>query len=82
MIEMKESCEKESKPKTFRELMTSAWFWTPARAILIGGILGYLYYHFEGCKSGSCAITGSPYLSVLFGSLMGFAFVNRPCKSC
>ena len=25
--------------------------------ILIGGILGYAYYHFIGCSSGTCAIT-------------------------
>jgi hypothetical protein len=79
---MAKNCEVEPKPKTFRELIMSAYFWTPARAMIIGGILGYLYYHFEGCNSGSCAITGNPYLSIIFGSLFGLAFMNRPCRSC
>lgn len=42
---------------------------------LIGGVLGciagYLYYHFVGCASGTCAITSSPLNSTLYGGLMG-----------
>lgn len=79
---MAKNCEVETKPKTFRELIVSAYFWTPATAIIIGGILGYLYYHFVGCTSGTCAITSNPYLSILSGSFFGLAFINRPCKSC
>jgi len=40
---------------------------------IIGGILGYAYYHFIGCSSGGCPITSSPYLSVFFGVLLGLA---------
>lgn len=79
---MNKSCEAEPKPKTFRELMMSAYFWKPATAMIIGGILGYLYYHFVGCTSGTCSITSNPYLSIIAGSFLGLAFVNRPCKSC
>ncbi len=79
---MKESCETETRPKTFSQLMTSAYFWKPATAMIIGGILGYLYYHFVGCTSGGCAITGNPYLSIISGSFLGLAFVNRPCRTC
>lgn len=79
---MKKSCEAEPKPKNFKELMMSAYFWTPATSVIIGGILGYLYYHFEGCTSGTCAITSSPYLSIVFGSLLGLSFANRPCRTC
>ncbi|MFA6129039.1 MAG: hypothetical protein WC699_17205 [Bacteroidales bacterium] len=79
---MSKDCEVVAKPKTFRELMGSAYFWTPARAIIIGGILGYLYYHFIGCASGSCAITSNPYLSIISGGFLGLAFINRPCRSC
>ncbi len=42
---------------------------------IIGGVLGavggYLYYHFIGCTTGTCQITSSPYLSVLFGAVIG-----------
>ena len=42
--------------------------------VLAGGILGYAYYHFIGCNSGSCAITSSPYVSTLYGSFLGLIF--------
>lgn len=38
--------------------------------IVIGAIAGYLYYHFVGCSSGTCAITSKPLNSTLYGSLM------------
>jgi len=40
---------------------------------IITGILGgYLYYYFIGCRSGSCAITSSPWLSMLWGAAVGY----------
>ena len=39
--------------------------------IVVGAIGGYLYYHFIGCNSGSCAITSKPINSTLYGALMG-----------
>lgn len=77
-----ESCENNNKPKTLKELIRSSYFWKPASAIIIGGILGYLYYHFEGCTTGSCGITSNPITSILFGSALGYFLVNRPCKTC
>jgi hypothetical protein len=38
---------------------------------LIGGVVGYLVYKFIGCHSGSCPITSSPVMSVLYGALIG-----------
>lgn len=38
---------------------------------LLGGIGGYLYYHFVGCASGTCAITSKPLNSTLYGAMMG-----------
>ena len=40
--------------------------------ILIGGILGYAYYHFIGCSSGTCAITSKPINSSVYGMVMGY----------
>jgi len=79
---MKETCETENKPKTFMELIRSSYFWKPASGAIIGGIIGFLYYYFVGCASGSCGITSNPFSSVLFGAAMGFFVVNRPCKTC
>lgn len=37
-----------------------------------GGILGFAYYKLVGCHSGACPITSSPYVSTLYGALLGF----------
>ncbi|MEO6948838.1 MAG: DUF6132 family protein [Ginsengibacter sp.] len=39
--------------------------------VFLGAIGGYLYYHFVGCNSGTCAITSKPVNSTLYGALMG-----------
>lgn len=44
--------------------------------IVIGSIVGYLYYHFVGCVSGTCAITSSPLNSTLYGAVMGALLAN------
>jgi len=44
--------------------------------ILAGGIGGYLYYHFVGCASGTCAITSKPVNSSLYGSMLGGLLFN------
>ncbi|MFZ4413390.1 MAG: DUF6132 family protein [Bacteroidales bacterium] len=79
---MTSSCENENKPKTFKALIRTSYFWKPVIAIIIGGVAGFLYYHFEGCTSGSCGIASNPFSSVLFGCSLGYFFVNRPCKTC
>jgi hypothetical protein len=44
--------------------------------ILAGAMGGYLYYHFVGCASGTCAITSKPLNSTLYGAIMGALFFN------
>ncbi len=39
--------------------------------VIVGAIGGYLYYHFVGCASGTCAITSKPVNSTLYGAMMG-----------
>lgn len=41
-------------------------------ASLIGATMGYLYFYFIGCNSGTCAITSKPTNSTLYGAFMGF----------
>jgi len=44
--------------------------------ILAGGIGGFAYYHFVGCSSGTCPITSNPYISILYGALMGYLLLS------
>lgn len=40
--------------------------------IIVGMIAGYLYYHYIGCKSGTCPITSNPYISIVYGAVLGY----------
>jgi len=44
--------------------------------VVLGAVGGYLYYHFVGCASGTCAITSKPVNSTLYGALMGGLLLN------
>ena len=43
--------------------------------VLAGAVLGYAYYYFIGCRTGTCPITGSPYISTLYGALIGLVWM-------
>ncbi len=36
-----------------------------------GGLLGYAYYYFIGCRSGSCPLTTNPWITTGYGLLVG-----------
>jgi len=38
----------------------------------LGGVLGFAYWYFVGCASGSCGITSVWWRSTLYGAFMGF----------
>ena len=40
--------------------------------VIIGGLLGYLYYAQVGCVTGTCAITSSPVNSTVYGAILGY----------
>jgi hypothetical protein len=77
---MDNNIENNLQTETKKEFYKSWNFWKPVLGVLIGGLAGYLYYHFVGCKSGSCAITGNPYNSVIFGGIFGYLMLNSPCS--
>ena len=33
-------------------------------------------YNFIGCSSGSCPLTSNPYISVIFGAIIGYLFLD------
>jgi hypothetical protein len=47
-------------------------FLYPFIGILVGIAGGFMYYHFIGCKNGTCAITSNPWLSMLWGAAVGY----------
>lgn len=48
--------------------------------LVIGIIGGYLYYSLVGCKTGTCAITSNPWLSMLWGGVMGYLLFDMFTK--
>jgi hypothetical protein len=39
--------------------------------IIVGAAIGFGYYKLVGCSSGTCPITSNPYISMLWGAVMG-----------
>jgi hypothetical protein len=81
-IYMEKDCKTVTKQGNIREFFKSWYFWKPFLGILGGGLLGFLYYHFVGCTSGSCFITSHSYSSMIFGGLLGFLITSGPCSRC
>lgn len=44
--------------------------------IVVGGILGFLYYKIVGCPSGTCPITSKPINTIIYGAVMGLLISN------
>jgi tetrahydromethanopterin S-methyltransferase subunit G len=40
--------------------------------IPVGGVAGFLYYYYVGCTSGTCPITSNPYISIIYGAVLGY----------
>ncbi len=45
----------------------------------VGALLGYSYYYFIGCNSGSCPLTSNWYVTTLYGLVAGLV-VGFPSK--
>jgi hypothetical protein len=45
--------------------------------VFLGGAIGYAFYHFVGCKTGTCPITRNPWLSILYGAFIGALMIPR-----
>jgi len=43
---------------------------------VVGAALGFAYYKFIGCASGTCPITSNPWSSMIYGAIMGFMIAS------
>jgi hypothetical protein len=39
--------------------------------VILGGAAGFGYYKFIGCRTGTCPITSNPWISTIYGAVMG-----------
>jgi hypothetical protein len=39
--------------------------------VVVGGGLGFAYYKFVSCASGACPLTSNPFISTLYGGVLG-----------
>ncbi|MEN6362285.1 MAG: hypothetical protein ABFC90_06560 [Bacteroidales bacterium] len=63
-----------------KRIFLSRAFLQPFIGVVVGGLLGFLYYHFIGCTSGQCVITGTPLGSIIVGALFGLFITSSPCS--
>jgi hypothetical protein len=64
--------ESTEKKNTFIQLITKRIALSALIGTIAGAAGGFAYYYFIGCSSGTCPITSSPYVSILWGGLMGY----------
>lgn len=69
------SVEAPSAPKRARNPWVRA-----AAAVVAGATVGFLYYRFVGCRTGTCMISSNPYVSTLYGAFVGF-LLGKPKAS-
>ncbi|MEW6060494.1 MAG: DUF6132 family protein [Bacteroidota bacterium] len=63
------------------EFLSSLNIWYQrAAAGVVGAVAGYAYYYYIGCLSGTCPITSNPYISTLYGAVIGALLVNGTKK--
>ena len=43
----------------------------------LGAVAGYAYYYYIGCNSGTCPITSDPYVSTIYGTVVGMLLINN-----
>ena len=46
--------------------------WRILPFVLGGAVLSVAYQRLVGCRSGACAITSNPYISTLYGAVVGY----------
>ncbi len=72
MNETKNPEESKETNKSFKEKFRMMFPILSIIGLLLGILGGYIYYLKVGCVDGTCAITSNPWLSMLWGGVMGY----------
>ncbi|MGD9345687.1 MAG: YtxH domain-containing protein [Candidatus Aminicenantes bacterium] len=43
---------------------------------VLGGLIGFFFYRFVGCRTGSCLIASNPYLATIYWAFLGALLAN------
>ncbi|MCC5919632.1 MAG: DUF6132 family protein [Cyclobacteriaceae bacterium] len=62
------------------EIFTKRNWIISGAGILAGALIGFFYYETIGCSTGACMITSNPWVSTLYGGLLGFFVAHRIVK--
>ena len=57
---------------TIREQWMSASLLKTVAGVIVGALLGYAYYRFVGCATGACPLTSNPWVTTIYGAVIGF----------
>ena len=73
MSEIEKKLEQEPKSKkTLKEKIMLMFPLLSVIGLIVGIVGGYIYYLKVGCVDGTCAITSNPWLSMLWGGVLGY----------
>ena len=81
---MSEDKQELKEKKTITQKILTIFPLLSILGLILGALGGYIYYIKVGCTTGSCAITSNPWISTLWGALMGylvFDMFNRKPKA-
>lgn len=76
------SCDVTKKPIGWRASLKSWYFWKPIVGFVAGTLAGAIYFVYLGSASGSSPVTHDIISNGLFGGMIGYFFVRRPCRAC
>jgi len=48
---------------------------------LLGAVIGFAFYRFVGCATGHCPITSNPWVSTIYGAVIGFMIATIPSNA-
>jgi hypothetical protein len=66
---------------TVREYLAGSIWRKRALFSMIGASIGFAYYYFIGCRTGTCPITGNPWISTAYGAVMGVLMATGSRKT-